>query len=169
MKLAILIGIAIASQTIFAESDPYELLALRAKRDLEYAKIDTVYLQELKKLKTQFTKAGDLKNALLIEEAIQSVYGKGEEKRQEFVLDGEWSYYINGKKKAERRFENGKMVDEIGDVHNIELKGERLTIRWEKKEGHNNNGWEKLTLNPATPNVFKGVNPKGTEVEYRRK
>lgn len=52
-------------------SEPLELGILREKRDVEIAKIDRQYLAALEKLKTKFTKAGNLKGALAVKAEIE--------------------------------------------------------------------------------------------------
>lgn len=172
MKHLIIILIFLSSQSIFADT-PTELTKLRSLRDKEIKKIDISYVKALKKLKTKFTKRGDLTSAISIDdeiklfssEAIKNNSNINERSKldgENFKIEGTWIVHT-GNKKYVRKFNKTKLVDQNGDKHSYEIKDGVITITWSY-----GGGWEKLKINNDDPDLLLGTNTGNDNFIYKR-
>jgi hypothetical protein len=160
ISLTILLLTQTYSVTFGAEL-PLQVQRLTEKRQAAISKINNTFVDELEKIKTNYTKAGDLENANLVATLIKQT--KGTVGEEVFSLDGEWRYRIDGKVvSVVRRFEGNQLVDEGGTKRDWVFEGEGITIRWNSRQ------FEKITLDPNNPDVIKGANGDGTRFTYTR-
>lgn len=140
---------------------PQGIQTLIDKRKEAVRKIDKVFVEELEKIKTAYVKAGDLEKANLAAELIKNTSVTGTD--EVFSLDGEWRYRIDGKAVSiVRRFKGNKLIDEGGVEHHWEFVNDGITIWWNPRM------FEKLVIDPKTPDVIKGANHDGTRFTYTR-
>ena len=163
MKTALLI-LAFSSLPLFAVELPADAAALKGKRDAKISEINQLYANELGKLQKVALKNANLEAANAIEKEIASVVvnplAGGKAGEPSFV--GSWEVTNSKNSRVKRLFTSTHLIDEVGDKHPYKLSGNTITIEW----GH---GWEKLTIDPAQPDVLNGFNNGGLSLRYSRK
>ncbi len=145
----------------FGAGLPYQVQRLVEKRQQAISKIDNSFVDELEKIKTNYTKAGDLENANLVAELIKQT--KSLVDKRPFALEGEWRYQTDGEARSVvRRFKDNQFFDQVGIKRDYVLTNDGITIWW------NSSQFEKITLDPQKPDVMKGVNHTGARFTYTR-
>ena len=83
--------------------------------------------------------------------------------KEMFSLNGEWICQTDGEsKKAVRRFKGDHLIDEDGVEHPWIIENSVITIWWDLRQ------FERLVLDPKTPDVVKGSNHTGARLTYTR-
>jgi hypothetical protein len=160
VALAIVILIQAYSAS-FGSDLPQQVQRLVDKRQEAISRIDKVFVDELEKIMTSYTKAGDLENANMVAELIKQAKGSARDK--EFSLDGEWSHRNDGgDRSVVRRFKGKKLIDEHGVEHRFVFENDGITITWDSHQ------FEKIILDRGNPDVMKGVNSQGARFTYTR-
>jgi len=156
--------IVILAQTCsasFGAELPQQVQRLTKKRQAAINKINDAFVNELEKIKTNYTKAGDLENANLVAALIKQT--EGSISKEQFPLVGEWRYRTDGEAvSVVRRFEGNKFFDQTGIRRDYVLTNDGITIWW------NSSQFEKIILDPQTPDFLKGVNHTGARFTYTR-
>ncbi len=129
----IIIAVSLLVPLSAAETLPPDVSRVIAMRDTEIKRINQRCVIELERLKVSYTKRGDLKNAVLVDNLI-----KGMKARQEIV--GSWLFDFRGKPRAYTFHENGSMSGAYAssgsrfngtwkaDGDNVEISNERGEI-----------------------------------------
>ena len=163
MKHLIIILIFSSFQSLLAET-PAELNALRTLREKEVKKIDIIYVNALKKLKTKFTKRGDLKNALLIEEEITQ-YTKTKIRQYVSETKGSYNttYTFNIEDLGKNSFVNfwasydDNKGSTFGNVYLLDEKGKKVLIhKWKTSD---------FTISANSAKSFEDLKPISVDVK----
>jgi hypothetical protein len=172
MKQLTIFLIFLSIQSIFAET-PAELTKLRSLRESEINKINSSYVKALEKLKTKYTKKGDLPSAIIIDKEIKefskkaikdnpNINNESKPNKVNFNIEGNWVVH-SGNRKSNRSFTKHHMIDEHGTRHNYNIVDGILTIDW-----RTSGGWEKLELNHKSPDLLLGTNNENKNFFYKR-
>ena len=163
-KVMLTAGIFIQSISFsFGIEFPQGVQTLIKKREEAVMKIDKIFIQELEKMKTNYTKDGDLENANLVAGLIKKT--KEHDSKDTFDIDGEWRYRMGtAAVSVVRKFKGNKMIDEKGSEWDWKLDDSGITIDFK------NNTFERLNLDPNDHDVLRGVSSYkgGTSVIYTR-
>jgi hypothetical protein len=147
------------------EALPPDVQRVIDQRAAAVAKIDKVYLQELDKLKTKYTKQGNLDVANKLMELIRNQGGVLTNSLKPFV--GKWIYQSddpNDRRRLPREFSDTNLIDDTGARHPYVVEGRTIRVNWSGSE----NRFEQLTFDPEHPDVMHGVNHNGTSLTYKR-
>jgi len=106
-----LIFLAGGFQSVVAQGSlPPEALELKERYEEQLEAIDAVYLRELEKLRTNYTKAGDVNRALILDAEIKAIQGTQTTVAAQsadifLICDNQFEFCINGARiaKAESR------------------------------------------------------------------
>ncbi len=91
----ILFALAVSLIQVRGDTPP-ELMRLQEQRDRKIEEIDRVYLRELEALKTKLTKQGDLENANIVNDIIQSIAAEREEEMPDAKGITRWEWGSGG-------------------------------------------------------------------------
>ena len=167
MKLAILLLATVVSLPLMRAEEPLppDVQRVVDQRTAAIAKIDTIYRQELEKLKVNYTKQGNLAAANVIVGLLQGERPTGSQAEEsvEDFLKGEWFYQWDGEsKKYKRSFNATAMIDKDGVRYSWNFKDGLVVIEWGPGR------YEKLTIDRVEPNVLRGLNSNGQRFSYLR-
>jgi len=158
MKKTIIALLIVSNIFSTAKETPYDFQRLKDLHAKNIEKINQQYIQALDKLRTKYTKKGDLEVAMMLDDEIRKYKASG------FKLDGKWKVITHNGKSYTRYFSNGEMIDQNKQRRRVEIKGETITIFWEGRR----KGWEKLKIDPSDPDSLKGINSEGGKCVYIR-